>query len=85
MDFLEWPTIRGTTCAIHMAWFLIWVAVIAGFLFLLFSHLLRYFANQESLRHISPAVAARIPSISRHSLTGRLFHWIMAASCSPTI
>ena len=36
MDFLEWATSPwGQTVPIHIAWFLIWVALIAGLLFLI--------------------------------------------------
>jgi len=43
---------------------------------------IRYFAKpREFLNSDSPAAAARIPErVPRHSLTARLFHWIMAAS-----
>jgi cytochrome b subunit of formate dehydrogenase len=43
---------------------------------------IRYFAKtREFANSDSPAVAARIPErVPRHSLTARLFHWIMAAS-----
>ncbi|MFZ0736012.1 MAG: cytochrome b/b6 domain-containing protein [Candidatus Acidiferrales bacterium] len=42
----------------------------------------RYFAKaKEFANSDSPLVAARIPAhVPRHSLTARLFHWIMAAS-----
>jgi cytochrome b subunit of formate dehydrogenase len=62
---------------------LIWVAVIAGFLFfLVHATYLRYFAKaKEFARGASPLIAARIPErVPRHSLTARLFHWVMAAS-----
>lgn len=67
----------------HIAWFLIWVAAIAGLIFLmLHATYVRYFAKAKEFgRTVSPAVAARIPEhVPRHSLTARLFHWIMAAS-----
>ena len=36
MDFLEWATSPwGQNVPIHIAWFLIWVAAIAGLLFLM--------------------------------------------------
>src|ERR1035441_1554366 len=84
MGFLEWATSPwGQLVPIHIAWFLIWVAVIAGFLFFIVrAAFLRYFAKpKEFSGTISPAAAARIPEhVPRHSLTARLFHWIMAAS-----
>jgi cytochrome b subunit of formate dehydrogenase len=62
---------------------LIWVAVILGFLFFVVHAVyLRYFAKpREFAGAHPPADAARIPErVPRHSLTARLFHWIMAAS-----
>jgi cytochrome b subunit of formate dehydrogenase len=84
MDFLEWAMSPwGQRVPIHIAWFLIWVAVIAGLLFF-FVHAtyVRHFAKaKEFAGNVSPAEAARIPEhVQRHSLTARLFHWIMAAS-----
>ena len=84
MDILEWATSPwGQSVPIHIAWFLIWVAAIAGLLFLIVHAIyLRYFAKaKEFAGNVSPAVAARIPEhVPRHSLVARLFHWIMAAS-----
>ena len=84
MDFLEWAKSPwGQNIPIHIAWFLIWVAVIAGFLFfIVHATYLRYFARaKEFASSGSPLIAARIPEhVPRHSLTARLFHWIMAAS-----
>ncbi len=84
MDFLEWAKSPwGQNVPIHIAWFLIWVAVIAGFLFfIVHATYLRYFAKPKQFAGSgSPFVAARIPDrVPRHSLTARLFHWVMAAS-----
>ena len=84
MDFLEWAKSPwGQNVPIHIAWFLIWVAVIAGFLFfIVHATYLRYFAKgKEFASGDSSLIAARIPAhVPRHSLTARLFHWIMAAS-----
>ena len=84
MGFLEWATSPwGQSVPIHIAWFLIWVAVIAGFLFLIVHAIwLRYFAKpKEFAAAASPQVSARIPKhVPRHSLVARMFHWIMAAS-----
>jgi cytochrome b subunit of formate dehydrogenase len=62
---------------------LIWVALIAGLLFLIVhATWLRYFAKEkEFVSDASPEVVARIPKhVPRHSLVARLFHWVMAAS-----
>jgi cytochrome b subunit of formate dehydrogenase len=84
MDFLKWAISPwGQRVPIHIAWFLIWVAVIAGFLFFIAHAMyLRYFAKpKEFATSGSPLIAARIPEqVPRHSLTARSFHWIMAAS-----
>ena len=84
MEFLKWAISPwGQRVPIHIAWFLIWVAVIAGFLFfIVHATYLRYFAKpKEFASSGSPLIAARIPEhVPRHSLTARLFHWIMAAS-----
>jgi cytochrome b subunit of formate dehydrogenase len=84
MDFLEWAKSPwGQNVPIHIAWFLIWVAVIAGFLFfIVHATYLRYFAKpKEFASNGAPLTAARIPDrVPRHSLTARLFHWVMAAS-----
>ena len=84
MDFLEWAISPwGQRVPIHIAWFLIWVAAIAGLLFLIVhATWLRYFAKEkEFASNASQEVVARIPKrVPRHSLVARLFHWIMAAS-----
>ena len=80
----EWATSPwGQNVPIHIAWFLIWVALIAGMLFLVVHAIyVRYFAKEkEFAAETSPGLAAQLPArIPRHSLAARLFHWIMAAS-----
>jgi len=84
VDFLEWAISPwGQRVPIHIAWILIWVAAIAGLLFLIVhATWLRYFAKEkEFASNASREVVARIPKrVPRHSLVARLFHWIMAAS-----
>src|SRR3984885_11544342 len=84
MDFLEWATSPwGQTVPIHIAWFLIWVAVIAGLLFLIVHaiYVMHFAKAREFAGDASPQALARIPKhVPRHSLVARLFHWIMAAS-----
>ncbi len=84
MGFLEWATSPwGQTVPIHIAWFLIWVALIAGMLFLIVhATWLKYFARKKEFVDDTPAdIVAAIPRhVPRHSLAARLFHWIMAAS-----
>ena len=80
----EWATSPwGQNVPIHIAWFLIWVAALAGLLFLIVHAIyVRYFAKAEEFAgSVSPTLAAVLPPrIPRHSLAARLFHWIMAAS-----
>ena len=82
MGILEWATSPwGKPVPVHIAWFLIWVAVIAGMVFIIVHAIYialvarpKEFANDDS----APTVA-RIPErVPRHSLTARLFHWVMA-------
>jgi cytochrome b subunit of formate dehydrogenase len=84
MGFLEWARDPwGKLVPIHIAWFLIWVAVIAGLLFfIVHATYVRYFAKpREFAAEIPPPVASQIPAhVPRHSLVARAFHWIMALS-----
>src|SRR5450432_1965944 len=88
MDILkritEWATSPwGQSVPIHIAFFLIWVAAIAGLLFfIVHSIYVRYFAKPEEFAgSVSPTLEATLPPrIPRHSLVARLFHWIMAAA-----
>ena len=82
MGILEWATSPfGQRVPIHIAWFLIWVALIVGLTFLVVHAIyVRYFAKEREFATASTEnvkLPARIP---RHSLTARLFHWIMAAA-----
>ena len=84
MGVLEWATSPwGQHVPIHIAWFLIWVALIVGLLFLIVHAIwLRFFAaHKEFAANSSPGLTARIPArVPRHSFVARAFHWIMAAS-----
>jgi len=84
MGIIEWATSPlGQSVPIHIAWFLIWVALIAGLLFLVVHAIyLRYFAKEKQFAaEGSPKGASQLPArIPRHSLTARLFHWVMAAA-----
>ena len=84
MGIIEWAISPwGQSVPIHIAWFLIWVAAIAGLLFLTVHAIyVRYFARtKEFAGDASPEFAARVPErVPRHSLAARLFHWIMAAA-----
>ena len=84
MGILEWATSPwGQHVPIHIAWLLIWVAVIAGlFFFIVHVIYVSYFARAEEFTGgVSPELAARVPErVPRHSLAARVFHWVMAAS-----
>ncbi len=84
MGLVEWATSPfGQSVPIHVAWFLIWVALIAGLLFLVVHAIyVRYFAKEKEFAAVgAPATVAQLPArIPRHSLAARLFHWIMAAA-----
>jgi cytochrome b subunit of formate dehydrogenase len=84
MGILEWATSPlGQRIPIHIAWFLIWVALIAGLVFLIVHAIyVRYFAGEmESASDPSTAETLELPPrIPRHTLAARLFHWIMAAA-----
>lgn len=82
MGVIEWATSPlGQKVPVHIDWFLIWVGLIVGLAFLVVHAIyVRYFAKERGFATASSAnvkLPARIP---RHSLTARLFHWIMAAA-----
>ena len=84
MGILEWATSPlGQRVPIHIAWFLIWVSLITGLVFLIVHAIyVRYFAKEmEFASDPSTAETHELPPrIPRHSLAARLFHWIMAAA-----
>jgi len=83
MGILEWATSPlGQRVPIHIAWFLIWVALIAGLAFLVVHAIyIRYFAREQEFASETSAAKIDLPArIPRHSLAARLFHWIMAAA-----
>ncbi len=82
MDFITWATSPwGRTVPEHIAWGLIWVAVLFGLFFMVAHAVYVKVVVPRKVAHISPAEAARVPErVPRHSLAARLFHWIMAIS-----
>jgi cytochrome b subunit of formate dehydrogenase len=84
MNFLEWAiSPLGQRVPIHIAWVLIWVAAVAGLIFLIVHAIyVRYFVKKaESPSSFSSGEPLDLPArIPRHSLAARLFHWIMAAA-----
>jgi len=84
MGLIQWATNPwGQSVPIHVAWSLIWIAVIAGFCFMV-AHALYLIVVKPPKRFAerkAEAVAAGIPDrVPRHTLAARLFHWVMAAS-----
>ncbi len=84
MELIQWATSPwGKSVPIHIAWGLIWVAVIAGFFFMIV-HALYLIVVKPPKRFAerkADVSAAVIPErVPRHTLSARLFHWIMAAS-----
>jgi formate dehydrogenase subunit gamma len=84
MKFFQWATSPwGQSVPIHIAWGLMWVAVIAGMFFMIV-HALYLIVVKPPKRFAErkgEESAAGIPEhVPRHTLTARLFHWIMAAS-----
>jgi len=71
----------GQDVPIHIAWFLIRLAAIAGLLFVIVHAIyVRYYAHADAAGGASPGLATRVPEhVPRHSLASRLYHWIMAA------
>lgn len=84
MGIVEWATSPlGQNVPIHIAWYLIWVAGMAGLVFLVVHAIyMRYFAKEEAFAgSASPEVVAKLPArILRHSFAARMFHWVMAAA-----
>ena len=84
MDIIQWAIDPwGQRVPIHIAWFLIWVAIIGGLLFLMVHAVyVRYFPTAKQFAKDDPVqIQSQLPDqIPRHSLAARLFHWIMAAS-----
>ncbi len=83
MGILEWATSPfGQRVPIHIAWFLIWIALIVGLVFLVVHAIyVRYFAKEKGFASDSSTESVKLPArIPRHSLAARLFHWIMAAA-----
>lgn len=83
-QLIQWATSPwGQKVPIHIAWGLIWIALIAGMSFMIVHSL--YLAIVKPAKRFAErkaeALAAGIPErVPRHSLAARLFHWIMAAA-----
>jgi cytochrome b subunit of formate dehydrogenase len=83
-QLIQWATSPwGKSVPIHIAWGLIWIAVIAGLSFMIVHALYLIIVNppKRFAERKAEVNAAAIPErVPRHSLAARLFHWIMAAS-----
>ena len=82
MGIIEWATSPlGQDVPIHIAWYLIWVAGIAGLVFLVVHAIyMRYFAKEKEFAASPEVTTALPPKIKRHSFAARAFHWVMAAA-----
>ena len=89
MDFITWAISPwGRSVPIHIAWYLIWIAVIAGLLFMIVHalYVAIFAAPKKFTKNDSPAVLAAVPErVPRHSLVARAFHWLMAISMLASI
>jgi cytochrome b subunit of formate dehydrogenase len=82
MGIIEWATSPlGQDVPIHVAWYLIWVAGIAGLVFLVIHAIyMRYFAKEKEFA-VTGVTTVELPAkIPRHSFAARAFHWVMAAA-----
>lgn len=84
MDPITWATSPwGRSVPIHIAWYLIWVALIAGLLFMIVHaiYVSVIAAPKRFAKSDSPEELASIPErVPRHSMLARAFHWVMAIS-----
>lgn len=84
MDLVTWATGPwGRSVPTHIAWSLIWVALIAGLLFMIVHALYVIIAAppKKFAESAVPADAGVIPErVPRHSLAARIFHWVMAVA-----
>ena len=83
MGIIEWAkSPLGQDVPIHIAWALIWVALIVALVFLVVHAIyVRFFAKErEFAQEADPGAVQFAERIPRHSLVARLFHWIMAAA-----
>ena len=86
MDFLTWGRNPWQQQILtHVSWNLLWASLFAGIVFLVAhaSYMVLSAHRKRSAAETDAMEAARkdLPDkIKRHSLTARLFHWVMAAS-----
>ncbi|HVA63151.1 MAG TPA: cytochrome b/b6 domain-containing protein [Terriglobales bacterium] len=87
MGITTWATSPwGQAVPEHVAWALVWVALIAGLAFMMVHALyVAFAAPPKSFAQRGAAAGAantaHVPErVARHSLAARLFHWIMAAA-----
>jgi len=84
MGLLEWARDPwGVDVPIHIGWFLIWVALGGGALFvILHAVYIRYLARpRQFAEEPSGTGTTETPErVPRHSIVARAFHWVMAAS-----
>ena len=84
MSLITWGSNPwGMEVPVHIAWWLMWLALFAGLAFMVFHAVcVRFHAKSDTPLEAVPAEAASsIPeNVPRHSLPARIFHWAMAAA-----
>src|SRR5205814_3542462 len=84
--FLTWGhSPWGQQILTHVSWNLLWASLFAGVAFfvahasymVLSAHRKRHAAEADAIEASRPDLPAKI---TRHSLTARIFHWVMAAA-----
>ncbi len=84
MNLIQWAQSPwGQQVPTHISWTLLWISAIGGLVFLivhaLYVSIWAKPAHSAASPGVSSAAAARIPErVSRHNLSARLFHAIMA-------
>ncbi len=84
MGVINWMTSPwGQSVPQHVGWYLVGVAIIAGFFFMIVHALYVGFVAPHKVfaKNQPPVAPGRVPErVPRHSLAARIFHWVMAAS-----
>ena len=73
----------GLEVPIHIAWWLLWVSLFAGMAFVVVHGVWIYFSSKS--RRLPDSVPLQMTScipekVPRHSISARIFHWVMAAA-----
>lgn len=84
MSLITWgPNPWGMEVPVHIAWWLMWLALFAGLAFMVVHAVWVRFRAKSELPSaaVPPETATGIPEkVQRHSLPARIFHWAMASA-----